>query len=123
LCLVGSEGQRASDQLQRLGSVSDPDLAALGTSELLDELLKRVQDMLDVDTVAVLLLDSAGSQRLARAARGLEEEVHQGVRVPVGRGFAGRIAATRAPVTLDHVGPDKVVNPILWRKGVVSMCR
>jgi sigma-B regulation protein RsbU (phosphoserine phosphatase) len=121
LGLVGSEGQRASDLLQRLGHVSDPDLAPLGTSELLDELLKRVQDMLDVDTVAVLLLDSAGSQLIARAARGLEEEVHQGVRVPVGRGFAGRIAATRAPVKLDHVGPDNVVNPILWRKGVRSM--
>ena len=64
---------------------------------------------------------SAGSQLIARAARGLEEEVHQGVRVPVGRGFAGRVAATRAPVTLDHVGPDTVVNPILWRKGVHSM--
>jgi serine phosphatase RsbU (regulator of sigma subunit) len=96
-------------------------LAPLGTSELLEKLLERVQDMLDVDTVAVLLLDGAGSQLIARAARGLEEEVHQGVRVPVGRGFAGRIAATRAPAKLDHVGPDNVVNPILWRKGVRSM--
>ncbi len=118
---MGSDRPTSSDQLQRLGSVSDPDLAQLGTSELLEELLKRVQNLLDVDTVAVLLLDRAGTQLIAHAARGLEEEVHQGVRVPVGRGFAGRVAATREPVTLHHVGPDNVVNPILWRKGVRSM--
>ena len=31
----------------------------------------------------------------ARAAKGIEEEVEQGVRIPLGRGFAGRIAAER----------------------------
>jgi hypothetical protein len=36
-------------------------------------------------------------------------------------GFAGQIAATRAAVALDDVGPRTVVNPILWRKGVRSM--
>ena len=41
--------------------------------------------------------------------------------MPVGSGFAGQIAATRAPVRLDDVGPHTVVNPILWQKGVHSM--
>ena len=39
----------------------------------------------------------------------------------MGRGFAGRIASTRAPVMLDRVGPDTVINPILWQKGVCSL--
>ena len=116
-----SESETVTDQLRRLARFTDPDLAHLGTSDLLDELLKRVQNLLGVDTVVVLLLDDAGSQLVASSARGLAEEVHQGVRVPVGRGFAGRIAATRAPVALEHVGPDTVVNPILWRKGIKSM--
>jgi sigma-B regulation protein RsbU (phosphoserine phosphatase) len=90
-------------------------------SDLLDARLERIEKLLDVDTAAILLLDRDGSQLIARAARGLEEEVHQGVRVPLGMGFAGQIAATRAPVTLDEVGPRTVVNPILWRKGVRSM--
>ena len=47
--------------------------------------------------------------------------MHQGVRVPVGMGFAGQVAATRAPVLIDEVGPRTVVNPILWQKGVRSM--
>jgi serine phosphatase RsbU (regulator of sigma subunit) len=102
-------------------SVTDPELAHLGPSELLDELMRRVQGLLSADTVAVLVLDRSGTQLVARAARGLEDEVHQGVRLPVGRGFAGQVAATRAPVVLDRVGPDTVVNPILWRKGVQAL--
>src|SRR5262245_7170293 len=87
----------------------------------MDHLLVGVQKELHVDTAAILLLDRDGSHLVARSARGLEEEVYQGVRLPVGRGFAGRVAATGAPVALDSVGPDTVINPILWRKGVRSM--
>jgi len=47
--------------------------------------------------------------------------VRQGVRIPVGRGFAGRIAAGHKPVILDHVDHTTVLNPILWEKGIRSM--
>jgi phosphoserine phosphatase RsbU/P len=122
LCFVVMSGTETTvDQLRRVASITDPDLAHLQPSELVEEILDRVQDLLSVDTVVVLLLDRAGSQLIAYSARGLEEEVRQGVRVPVGRGFAGRIAATRVPVELKDVGPDTVMNPILWRKGVRSL--
>ena len=121
LSSVSSESGDSSERLRRLEALTDPALVHLDTAELLDELVDRVEDLLMVDTVAVLLLDATGSELVARAARGLEEEVHQGVRVPLGRGFAGRIASTRAPVMLDRVGPDTVINPILWQKGVRSL--
>ena len=84
-------------------------------------LLQHVEKLLGADTAAILLVDRDGSQLIARSARGLEDEVRQGVRVPLGMGFAGQIAATRAPVVLDDVGPHTVVNPILWKQGVSSM--
>ncbi len=118
---MGIELGDSSERLRRLEALTDPALVHLDTEELLDELIDRVEDLLDVDTVAVLLVDPTGSALIARAARGLEEEVHQGVRLPLGRGFAGRIASTRAPVRLDHVGPDTVLNPILWQKGVRAL--
>ena len=90
-------------------------------SDVLDMLLQRVEKLLEADTAAILLVDRDGSQLIARSARGLEDEVRQGVRVPLGVGFAGQIAATRAPVALDDVGPHTVVNPILWKHGVCSM--
>jgi sigma-B regulation protein RsbU (phosphoserine phosphatase) len=103
------------------GGVDGPELRALSPSALVDEQLARIQERLHVDTVAVLLVDRDGSQLVARMARGLEEEVHQGVRLPVGRGFAGRVAATRQPVILDKVGSETVVNSILWHRGIRSM--
>ena len=50
---------------------------------------------------------------MASWARGLEEEVEARVRVPVGKGFAGRVAATRSPVYIPDVRRAEVVNPLL----------
>jgi phosphoserine phosphatase RsbU/P len=63
----------------------------------------------------VLLLDRRAGQLVATAASGLEEQVPQGVRIPVGKGFAGRIAAQGRPVILNEVDHTKVINPILLR--------
>src|SRR5699024_5793182 len=52
---------------------------------------------------------------------GLEEEVRQGSRVPVGAGFAGRIAQTRQPIRLDRVDASTVINPALRDRGVSRM--
>jgi serine phosphatase RsbU (regulator of sigma subunit) len=58
---------------------------------------------------------------VARVARGIEEEVYQGVRVPLPTGFAGRIAAERRPVALDRIDETTVADPILWERGIQSM--
>src|SRR4051812_45776215 len=72
-----------------------------------------------VDTVAILLLE--GDQLHARAAKGIEEEVEQGVRIPLGRGFAGRIAAERRAVVVPDVDHADILNPILREKGIRSL--
>src|SRR5947209_2313070 len=78
-----------SEQVRHLYRLSDPALSELGLDELLDELLDRVRDALHVDTTAILLLDPDSNELVARAAKGIEEEVERGVRIPLGRGFAG----------------------------------
>jgi signal transduction histidine kinase len=107
--------------LARLQTVLDVALVHLSLEDLLDELLTRVRDALDADTCAVLLLDESGKELVARAAKGIEEEVEQGVRIPVGAGFAGRIAATRTPVIIEDVDHSYVLNPILREKGIKSL--
>jgi signal transduction histidine kinase len=84
-------------------------------------LLPRIRDILEADTCAMLLVDEATNELVARAAVGIEEEVEQGVRIPVGGGFAGRIAAERHPVILADVDHADVLNPILREKGIKSM--
>ena len=109
------------DALRDVESVTDAALARLGPQELLEALVERVRQALDADTTAVLLLDHGAGCLVATAASGLEEEVQQGVRVPVGQGFAGRIAAEDRCVILDEVDHTKVVNPLLLDKGIRSL--
>jgi sigma-B regulation protein RsbU (phosphoserine phosphatase) len=109
------------ERLRRLEAVTDATLSRLDASDLLDELLDRVRDLLGVDTAAILLLDAHSQHLVATAAKGLEEEVRAGFRVAVGRGFAGRVAAVRAAVRLTDVTPADVVNPLLVAKGIRSL--
>jgi signal transduction histidine kinase len=120
---MNSEPKRISpyERLRRLQSVTDTALAALSLDNLLDELLDRIRDALEADTCAVLLLDEPRRELVARAARGIEEEVEQGVRIPLGQGFAGRVAAERRPVVIPDVDHSEVMNPILREKGIRSL--
>lgn len=115
------EYEPGDEQLRRIEAVTDTALSRLDVEDLLLELMDRVKDALQVDTAAVLLLDPGSDQLVATAARGIEEEVRQGVRVPLGAGFAGRIAEERRPVLLEEVSELNTVNPLLRRKGIRSM--
>jgi anti-sigma regulatory factor (Ser/Thr protein kinase)/putative methionine-R-sulfoxide reductase with GAF domain len=111
----------AAGRLRDIESVTDAGLARLSVDDLLVELLDRVRDILDADTAAVLLLDAPAGQLVATAARGIEDEVYQGMRIPLGRGFAGRVAARRQPVAIHDVQDADVVNPVLREKGIRSL--
>jgi K+-sensing histidine kinase KdpD len=115
------EPTHESESLHRLQALTDAALAHLHLDELLAALLERTRELLGVDTCAVLLLDEDGRELVARAAVGIEEEVEQGVRIPVGRGFAGRVAAERRPVVLDDVDHADLLNPSLRQKGIKSL--
>lgn len=112
---------RSERQLQGIQSITDASLSHLDSEAMLAELLQRATEILDADTAAVLLLDETSGSLVATMAVGLEEEVTQGVRIPLGQGFAGRIAAEQRPVILDRVSHATVVNPILVAKGVRSL--
>ena len=108
-------------QLERLQQITDAALAHLQLDQLLAELLTRVRELLGADTSAVLLLDEQRGELVALAAVGLEEEVERGIRIPIGKGFAGRVAAERRPIILDDVDHADVLNPVLREKGVKSL--
>src|ERR671934_66414 len=113
--------EAAAERLRKLLLVTDAALAHMSLEDLLDELLTRIREILDADTAAFLMLDEASDELVARAAVGIEEEVEQGVRIPVGGGFAGRIAAERRPIILAKVDHAHVLNPILYEKGIKTL--
>ncbi|HEX6345604.1 GAF domain-containing SpoIIE family protein phosphatase [Umezawaea sp.] len=116
-----SDARGSGLRLRVLEAVTDSTLRELDLEKLFEALLRRVHELFAVDTATVLLVDASGRQLVAKATIGLEEEVFQGVRIPVGTGFAGRVARFREPVRLDHVDRSTVVNPLLWERGLKSL--
>jgi phosphoserine phosphatase RsbU/P len=112
---------RLEERLSNLLAVTDIRLTRLDVDDLLVEVLDRLRSILDADTAAVLLRQEGADQLVARAACGLEEEVRQGVQVPIGTGFAGTVAERKTPVFLERVDATTVANPILWEKGIQRM--
>ena len=74
-------------------------------------MLSRVRQLLNADAAAILLVTEDGQYLAGRAAIGPEEGAQ--VRVPMGRGVAGRIAASGAPMVIDDLSAVEVVTPIL----------
>ena len=111
----------AADRLRDIESLTDTALSRLDEQGLLNALVERVKKVLQADTAAVLLLDERAGQLVATAASGIEEEVRQGVRIPLGTGFAGRVAASREPVILTTVDHTTVRNPLLMDRGIRSL--
>ena len=111
----------ARSRLRDIEAVADAALSRLDEHALLEALLERVKNVFEADTAAVLLLDRSAGQLVATAASGIEEEVRQGVRIPLGSGFAGRVAASREPVILTKVDHTTVRNPLLVDRGIKSL--
>src|ERR687886_501882 len=94
MAMTGAITEEGGEQLRRLLAVTDAALAQLDIDDLLTELTSRTRDLMGTDTAAILLLEPSGRELVATAASGLEEEVRQGTRIPIGEGFARPIPPT-----------------------------
>ncbi|MGI5239786.1 PP2C family protein-serine/threonine phosphatase [Dactylosporangium sp. CA-139066] len=111
----------SGEHLRRLQLITDTALSRLGLEDLLQELLVRARELLHADSATVMLLDASGSELSATATSGLEREVYQDIRIPVGRGFAGTVAARAEPLAIEHVDHTNVLSPALLREHIVSV--
>jgi serine phosphatase RsbU (regulator of sigma subunit) len=80
--------------------------------------IEDVRALMDSDTATLLVLDQTGTVLEPAASAGLGRRWRGATHVPVGSGFAGRVAATREPVVLTEVNEVSVLNPILRDFGV-----
>jgi signal transduction histidine kinase/GAF domain-containing protein len=103
-------------RLRALEALTDTALSQLPIEDLMSELLERAMAVMRVDNAAILLLEDDGKTLSLRAARGPEEALVGVVKVPVGEGFAGRIAVTRQPLLLDDTATSQVITPLLREK-------
>ncbi|MCL1465441.1 PAS domain S-box protein [Argonema galeatum] len=113
--------EAAALRVERLQAVTDAAIAPLSLDELLHGLLGRIGEILQADTAAVLLMDTQSHSLVVKAAKGLEEEARMQVRIPIGQGFAGRIAAQRQPMFIEQDAYTQVYSPFLREKKIQSL--
>ena len=101
------------ERLEKIQALTDAALAHVGLDDLLRELLGRIEGLLGADTAAILLLDDDGRMLTTRAAIGLDHDAVSALNVPVGAGFAGRVAAERRPILVEDVERADIVLPVL----------
>ncbi len=106
---------------QLLQTNNDNAPAHLVLENLFHQLFDCIRQVMAVDTITVLLRAEGGHQLAVRATLGLEEEIIEEVRIPIGRGFAGSIAASCKPLIVDDLSAIEVSSPILRDKGIQSM--
>ncbi len=95
--------------------------AAIASGAEVERLLEEIRRLMRADEATLLLLDSGRTMLENVASRGLDRTPRATARVPVGRGFAGRVALTRAPVVLEDLEVSEVLNPVLRQHGVRSL--
>jgi hypothetical protein len=117
----GGVADSAAERLRIIESVTDVAAARLGVDDLLNELLVRVRELLEVEAAAVLLADDATDDLVTAAAIGVEDDLWRGARIPFGSGFAGRIAAEVTAVVLDDIDGTDADDPSLRARGIRSL--
>jgi PAS domain S-box-containing protein len=110
------EAAKQHRQMQALLALTDTALNHLALDDLLRELLARLREVMEADNAAILLLSEDKQMLHMRVVQGPEEEVAANVHIPVGVGFAGRIAASRQPLIVEDLSTFDVYNPFLKKE-------
>jgi PAS domain S-box-containing protein len=106
-----AEVEAAVDMVQRLQSITEAALAPRSLDELLRGVVERVHDVVKADTTVILLPTEDGAHLTVAHAVGLAAGAGSNVRVPIGRGLTGRIAASGQPLIVDDAG-DVDLEPL-----------
>src|SRR5262249_46633811 len=102
---------RMARRLRALQSIIDVAIAPSSLDELLGNLLARVREVLSTDTATVLILDEERAELVTQASLGTEEAEHH-LRVPLGAGFAGAIAAQRKESVVEDTSTIEIFSPL-----------
>jgi diguanylate cyclase (GGDEF)-like protein len=95
-----SARDRKQELLQALHEVVESYNLTVDTDELFSRMLEIAIGVTGADRGSLMLLDPATRELRVRVAVGIEPELWAKIRVPLGEGIAGRVAAEARPVRL-----------------------
>lgn len=99
-----AEVEAAVDMVQRLQAITEAALAPRSLDQLLRGVVARIHDVVEADTTLILLPTEDGTHLVLAHAIGLADGAARDVRVPIGQGLTGRIAASDQPLIVDDAG-------------------
>jgi PAS domain S-box-containing protein len=108
-----AEAERATRMLQHVHRVTEMAFTTVSTDGLMRELLAGVRTALATDTATILLFTEDGRHLIPVSSDGLRELVAEEMRIPRGRGVAGRIASSEAGMIFDDLAEAEVLSPFL----------
>ena len=89
---------------------------------LLGRLAERMAQISGASAAGILLLDEEEQVLRPGAYYGYGDEDLRGLRIPLGQGFAGRVAAERRPLAIPDVSRDStLLNQSIRRRGIQSL--
>jgi PAS domain S-box-containing protein len=103
------EAEAANQRLRIIQRVTEAALSHVRLDDVLKELLGKIRPVFNADTASVLLLTEDGRELVVRAAVGREAEPVESVRVPLGQGVSGKIAAEGRPLIAQDL---RELNPV-----------
>ena len=90
--------------VQRLQSITEAALAPRSLDQLVRGVAERIHEVVEADTTVILLPTDDGRDLEVAHAIGLTARAADTVRVPIGEGVTGRIAASGQPLTTAVAG-------------------
>jgi serine phosphatase RsbU (regulator of sigma subunit)/anti-sigma regulatory factor (Ser/Thr protein kinase) len=114
-----ANAEAAATRARRLQGVIDATFSSVSLDEFLRQLLDRLREALGAETATLLTVDEAGEALVVRQSVGWPGA--QGLTVPFGSGFAGRIAETRMHDAVRDVAQVGLAGAGDLPPGVVSI--
>ncbi len=95
-----STGDRKGELLQALHEIVESVNLTVDPDELFGRMLEIAISVTGADGGSLMLLDAEAGELRIRVARGVERELWPKIRVPLGEGVAGRVAADARPLKI-----------------------
>ena len=116
-----AETEAAAERMRSLLQMTEAALEHLELDDLLEEVVRSVYEIVKADTAALLLVGADDRFLVRRCAHGLEQGRSEGARLPIGAGFAARVAAERRSLVVEDAREGPKPEPPLDGLGLRSL--
>src|SRR5581483_2260985 len=118
-----AEAEEVAEKLTVLQSITDTALAHLKLENVLDELIRRIGDILHADIMAILLPTLDKQYLKVEAALGLEPAQVTRIAIPIGDNLHDRMRLSQEPMIVENLARVKALSSLpheKWRSLIIA---